>query len=73
MKKRINAKKTGANIKRIAEEKGCAKITYLSRKFGVSNVAVSNWYNGVRLPSTQHLVEMAILFDCTIEELLIVE
>ena len=69
MKVKIDKQIVGFNIlKKIRENsytvEEVAKIT------GISIIAIENWVSGKYIPSLEHLVELAYLFNTTIDELL---
>ena len=42
----------------------------LAKKLGVSYAAVTHWENGLAKPSASHLIALAKIFGCTVDELL---
>ena len=56
-------------LKEKRTEKGVSQ-TWVALKLGVKRNTVCQWESGVRSPSKDRLVELAKLFNCTIEELL---
>lgn len=68
----INIKSTGYNIDRLRTESGitCYEIQYAC---GVSFQAVYKWMRGKNLPSIDHLVILADMFDVTVDDLLVVD
>ncbi len=42
----------------------------LAKKLHVTQSAVSQWDRGVAFPSGKHLVALACLFNCTVDEIL---
>lgn len=69
----INLEKTGANINKIRKDKGFS-MKDLQREVGLETLnAVYNWTNGRRLPSIDNLVILADLFNCHIDDILVVE
>lgn len=71
---RINVKKTSVllNSKRI--EAGIT-VKKISDTLDVSEVAIYRWYNPkkVNLPNLTHLYQMAEMFGCKIEDLVVFE
>lgn len=57
----------GLKQKRI--EKGVSQI-WVATKLGVKRNTVCQWENGMRSPKKDRLIQLAQLFNCTIEELL---
>ena len=43
---------------------------YVAEKLGVNRSTVSKWETGEFLPSTENLIKLAALYNCTIDELL---
>lgn len=69
----INVEKTGANINKIRKDKGFS-MKDLQREVGLETLnAVYNWTNGRRLPSIDNLVILADLFNCHIDDILVVD
>ena len=48
------------------------KITQgdLARELGVTQGAISQWEKGLTEPAIKYLVNMAVFFECTVDELL---
>lgn len=42
----------------------------LGNKLGISDAAVAQWESGKTMPTAKRLIEMANLFNCTVDELL---
>ena len=41
----------------------------LAQKMGVSSAAISMWENGVTLPRLKQLIKLALIFECTLDDL----
>ena len=55
----INVKKTGENIKRLAEERGLSASQLADAIVGISSVqAVYKWYRGENLPTIDCMLEL---------------
>ncbi len=68
----VDKEATGENIKRLMRK---AKIdTYeLANVFGVrSTTSIYAWTQGKILPSADSLVKMAHIFNCTVDEILVI-
>lgn len=67
----IDMVKTGENIRRLMDETGyTTKI--LQDIFGfATRSAFYKWFDGRALPTIDHLVILAQLFNCTIDDILI--
>ena len=59
----------GANIRRIREEKGISQ-KQISEKVGVSQAMICQIERGTKNPSLQIGMEIAKVFNCTVDELL---
>ena len=69
----INMVKTGKNIVRLRELNGFT-VKELQAVFGFSTPqAIYKWQSGMALPSLDHLVILATVFQVTLEEILIVD
>ena len=56
-------------IKMLREKSGMTQ-TELSRKLGVARSGVNAWEMGISIPSTQYIVEIALLFGVSTDYLL---
>ena len=69
----IDLVKTGKNIKRISKEKGYS-ADMIKDLLGLSDKSnVYKWFRGEVLPAVDNLLAMSILFDITINELIVTE
>lgn len=67
----IDMKATGANIKRLREEKGI-KMYNLQRIMGLNSTpAIYQWQSGKRIPSIDNLLILSKLFGMHIDEILV--
>jgi len=67
----IDLRLTGMNIKNIMHRAGF-KTTDIQRAFGFSTPqAIYKWFRGDALPTVDNLVILAHLFDCTVDDLLV--
>lgn len=68
----INAIETGANIRRLMDERGITTGT-LRKIFGFTTAsAFYKWFDGRSIPTVDHLVVLAKIFECSIDDILIV-
>lgn len=64
---------TGKNIRRLCEENGISR-KYLTAILGLTSVqAVDHYFSGNNLPSTESLVIMSVLFNASIEDILVLK
>lgn len=68
--KRINAVKTGKNIKSLAQSNGFTALT-LSEHLYLSERAVYKWYAGVNVPKVDDFIKLSEIFNKPIDELII--
>lgn len=68
----VDVTETGKNIKRMMNEAGIT-ITELSNMILVSYVSIRFWRNGRSLPSSDNLANLAEIFNCTMEDILVFE
>ena len=68
----INLEKTGENIKRLREAKNLT-VRSLQEIFGFEfPQAIYKWQWGETLPSADNLVVLAKIFDCNIDDILVI-
>lgn len=68
----INVIETGANIRRLMDERGMTTGT-LRKIFGFNTpAAFYKWFDGRAMPTIDHLVVLAKIFECSIDDILIV-
>ncbi len=60
---------TADRIKRLRELKGWSQVK-LSKKLGITRSSVNAWEMGVSVPSTQKIVELALLFQTSTDYIL---
>ena len=60
---------TADRIKKLRESKGWSQVK-LSKKLGITRSSVNAWEMGVSSPSTQKIVEFALLFQTSTDYLL---
>ena len=66
----IDCTKTGKNIKNLCLEKGFI-VNDLVYFLGVTPISVYNWFSGKKIPSIDHMVEIADLLGVAIDDLVI--
>jgi len=69
---KVNAEATGMVIKQKCVESGYTP-KQISEIFGVTLTVPYLWFNGDAMPKIDNLVGLSKLFDCPIEDLLVVE
>lgn len=57
------------NLKRIREESGLRQED-VAVKLNIDRSAVAKWETGKAMPSAKKLKEIALIFNCTVDELL---
>ena len=68
----IDLEATGENIRRIMHERGVSAVE-VQEILGLASVkSVYHWIVGRSLPTVDHLVELASVFDVTVDEILVV-
>lgn len=60
--------KFNEKLQKLRKEKGMSQEA-LADELGVSRQAVSKWENGKKLPTLSHLVFLAELYECSLDEL----
>ncbi len=61
---------TCQHIKRISDENGVT-IELLSEEMNVSKQTVYSWFSGKKMPSIDHLIELADILNVSIDELIV--
>ena len=69
---RFNADETAKNLLELIT-KNDLKIDYVAYKCGVCRSAVYHWINGRSVPSIDCLIILADMFNCKIDDLIIVD
>lgn len=70
---RINMAATGQNIVRLREEAGLS-VKELQDIFGFTTPqAIYKWQHGVSMPSIDNLVVLAVVFQVSLEDILILD
>lgn len=57
------------SIKEKREERGMTQVG-LAKAMGVSQQAIAKWEIGAGMPRADKLMQLARIFDCTVDELL---
>lgn len=65
----MDQKKIGGFLRELRKESGLTQ-EQLSEKLGVTNRSISRWENGTNMPDFDLVIELANLYDITIEEFL---
>lgn len=69
----VNLTMTGANIRAIRKQRGLS-VKDLQDIFGFATPqAIYKWQQGATLPSVDHLVVLASIFDVPMEKILVIE
>lgn len=69
----INMIKTGENIKRLMNNRGLSAKAVQEVCGFATPQAVYKWIHGTSLPTVDNLVILADIFNCTVDDILIVE
>ncbi len=66
----LDVENTGRNIKDICREQGVSvdDIAYI---LGVSPQTIYSWFSARKMPTVDHLIELADVLDVTVDELLV--
>ena len=70
MNRTLDRDRTCELIKKMCEKKGIA-VNFIVDTLNVSQQAVYAWYSAKKLPSLDHLVELADLLDVTTDDLIV--
>ncbi len=70
MKSTIDCVKTGENLKKLFFKCGLS-VDKVASLLGVTKTAVYNWVSGNKMPSIDHLVELADLLGCSVDEMIV--
>ena len=70
MRHTIDQGKTCERIKELCRDKGI-DAEHLSSLMNLSKQAVYSWFNGRKLPSIDHMVELADILGVTVDEMLV--
>lgn len=68
--KKINAMKTGQQIKQTAQMFGYS-ASKLGNSLFLSRQTVYKWYSGVNIPRIDDFIALSELFNCQIEDLIV--
>lgn len=68
----IDMESTGKEMSRRFSKKQM-NYTDIANELGVSISTVSYWMNGKKLPSLSHIMEIAEMLDCTVEDIVIMK
>lgn len=69
----IDCVSTGAKLKRLARERGMSNSD-IQRLMGFNTPqSVYKWFRGDSMPTIDNLVILADAFDCTIDDLLVIQ
>lgn len=66
----LDVENTGKNIKEICREHGVA-VDDIACILGVSTQTIYSWFSSRKMPTVDHLIELANVLDVTVDELLI--
>ena len=70
---KVNAKRTGANIKIQIYKSGLNTDTIAERLGYSDRTTINRWTRGVAVPSYENLVNLAIILNCTLSDLVAFE
>lgn len=69
----INIIETGKNIEKMRKEAGIT-VKQMQEIFGFANPqAIYKWIRGISLPAIDNLVIMATVFNCKIDDILVID
>ena len=66
----LDVENTGRNIKDICREHGVS-VDDIADKLGVSVQTIYSWFSARKMPTVDHLIELADVLGVTVDELLI--
>lgn len=70
-KKKINKVETGLNLFRLIESSGKTRAEIADYLELESSRVIYDWTSGVKMPSLENLINLAILFHVSIEDILV--
>ncbi len=70
MNKMLDRDRTCAQIKRTCSDHGIT-VDCIVEKMNVSRQTVYSWFSSKKMPSIDHIIELADLLDVTVDELLV--
>lgn len=65
-------KEFGRRLRRIAHLNKDYNQRELAEASGITEATISRYYNGLRSPTSENLIKIARVLDCTIDELVMV-
>ena len=69
----IDKERTGNRIKMLMQNKRIT-VSQLQLMLGMpSGILIYKWLNGTHLPSTERLMQLAKVFNCHIEDIIVVQ
>ncbi len=66
----LDVENTGRNIKDICREQGVT-VEDIACELGVSSQTIYSWFSARKIPTVDHLIELAEVLNVTVDELLI--
>ncbi len=66
----LDVENTGRNIKDICREQGVS-VEDIASVLGVSSQTIYSWFSSKKMPTVDHLIELADVLDVTVDELLV--
>ncbi len=66
----LDIENTGRNIKDICREQGVS-VDDIAFMLGVSTQTIYSWFSAKKMPTVDHLIELADVLDVTVDELLV--
>ncbi|MCR5649726.1 MAG: helix-turn-helix domain-containing protein [Lachnospiraceae bacterium] len=70
MRRTLDLDSTCYHIKTICDEKGVT-VEFIVGEMNVSKQAVYSWFSGKKMPSIDHLIELADILNASVDELLV--
>lgn len=68
----IDKERTGNKIKMLMQQKHMSTIQLQCELGMASAILVYKWLNGTHIPSTERLLQLATIFNCKIEDILVI-
>ncbi len=70
MHRTLDRDRTCLNIKTLCDERGIT-VEFISEEMNVSKQTVYSWFSGKKMPSVDHLIELADILNTSVDRLLV--